>query len=235
MNRSGGSAGLNVAVVVEDEVVRLGLGVMLGGLDVVRDVAEYRTSADLVSETFDKLDVLFVDLPCGDRDLELIGDAARDGLKVVVVLDNPRLRDLSWASTVTTHGFVRQRGLTAGQLGVMLLGLLEGQVCMPGDLANELLARVGSIVAQPAGESGLGRRTRPAVLTPREREALSLLVHGLVNKQIARHLRISEHGVKRLVANVLTKLDCPNRTLAVAIALREGLVDATFEPIADRA
>jgi DNA-binding CsgD family transcriptional regulator len=60
-------------------------------------------------------------------------------------------------------------------------------------------------------------------LTPREREALQLLVEGLSNKQIARRLGISEHGAKRLVANILSKMDCSNRTSAVAKALREGV------------
>ena len=45
-----------------------------------------------------------------------------------------------------------------------------------------------------------------------------------------RNLRISEHGAKRLVGSVLTKLSCSNRTLAVAIALREGLLDLASVP-----
>ena len=44
------------------------------------------------------------------------------------------------------------------------------------------------------------------------------------NKQIARQLTISQHGVKRLVSNVLAKLNCPNRTQAVAVALTDGIL-----------
>ncbi|MCI4066752.1 LuxR C-terminal-related transcriptional regulator [Micromonospora sp. R77] len=62
------------------------------------------------------------------------------------------------------------------------------------------------------------------MLTPRERQALKLLAEGLSNKQIARRLGISEHGAKRHVGNVLAKLNCPNRTVAVTVALNHGLL-----------
>lgn len=50
------------------------------------------------------------------------------------------------------------------------------------------------------------------------------MAEGLSNKQAARRLQISEHGVKRLVGNVLAKLNCPNRTLAVVRAIEDGLL-----------
>jgi two-component system nitrate/nitrite response regulator NarL len=69
-------------------------------------------------------------------------------------------------------------------------------------------------------------RTRAPALTAREREALALLADGLSNRQIGRRLGVSEHGAKRLVGAIMTKLDSPNRTLAVAIAIREHLIAA---------
>jgi DNA-binding CsgD family transcriptional regulator len=67
------------------------------------------------------------------------------------------------------------------------------------------------------------RTSASAHLTPRERQVLDLLVEGFSDKQIAHRLRISQHGVKRLVSNVLAKLNCPNRTQAVAVALTAGI------------
>jgi DNA-binding CsgD family transcriptional regulator len=67
-------------------------------------------------------------------------------------------------------------------------------------------------------------RARPVSLTIREHDVLALLAHGLSNKQIARRLMISEHGVKRHVTNLLAKLNSPNRTFAVATALQAGLI-----------
>ncbi|WP_406326781.1 LuxR C-terminal-related transcriptional regulator [Streptomyces sp. NBC_00203] len=50
-------------------------------------------------------------------------------------------------------------------------------------------------------------------------------MEGLSNKLIARGLRISEHGAKRLVANVLAEMNCPNRTQAARDQLRVGHLD----------
>jgi DNA-binding CsgD family transcriptional regulator len=61
-------------------------------------------------------------------------------------------------------------------------------------------------------------------LTQREIDILGLLSQGLSNKQIAPRIGISENGVKRHIAIVLAKLDCTNRTEAVAYALQQGLL-----------
>ena|SRR6218665_1889557 len=61
-------------------------------------------------------------------------------------------------------------------------------------------------------------------LSTREREVASLLVEGASNKLIARELDISVHTAKFHVTAVLDKLGARNRSDAVAIALREGLV-----------
>ena len=68
------------------------------------------------------------------------------------------------------------------------------------------------------------RGTGPHSLTPRELETLGLLVDGLSNKEMARRLGISVHGARRHVANVFVKLHCTNRTMAAAVAFREGLL-----------
>jgi DNA-binding CsgD family transcriptional regulator len=61
-------------------------------------------------------------------------------------------------------------------------------------------------------------------LTAREREVLALLAHGASNKSIARELAISVHTAKFHVASLLAKLGARNRSDAVAIGLRRGLV-----------
>ncbi|UCI28478.1 helix-turn-helix transcriptional regulator [Mesorhizobium sp. B2-8-5] len=64
---------------------------------------------------------------------------------------------------------------------------------------------------------------RPA-LSPREAEVLALLAEGAPNKIIARRLNISVHTAKFHVAAILIKLGAANRTDAIAIAMRQGLV-----------
>lgn len=61
-------------------------------------------------------------------------------------------------------------------------------------------------------------------LTPREEQVLALLADGAPNKLIARRLDISVHTAKFHVAALLAKLHARNRTDAIAIAMREGLL-----------
>ena len=68
-----------------------------------------------------------------------------------------------------------------------------------------------------------GVAPRPA-LSPRESEVLALLAEGAPNKVIARRLNISVHTAKFHVAAILIKLGAANRTDAIAIAMRQGLV-----------
>jgi ATP/maltotriose-dependent transcriptional regulator MalT len=67
------------------------------------------------------------------------------------------------------------------------------------------------------------RGTKPQ-LTGRQVEILRLVAQGLSNPEIATRLRLSEHTVKRHVANLLTKLGLPSRAAAVAYAALEGLL-----------
>jgi DNA-binding NarL/FixJ family response regulator len=61
-------------------------------------------------------------------------------------------------------------------------------------------------------------------LTPREIEVLRLMGNGLVNKEIAGRLGISEHTAKFHVASILGKLQASSRTDAVAQGMRRGLI-----------
>jgi len=59
------------------------------------------------------------------------------------------------------------------------------------------------------------------VLSAREREVLTLVAEGLSNPVIGGKLKLSEHTVKRHVANILLKLDLPSRAAAAALIGRE--------------
>ena len=61
--------------------------------------------------------------------------------------------------------------------------------------------------------------------TQREIEVLQLISEGLVNREIGKMLFLSEETVKSHVRHILTKLEADTRTHAVAIALREAIID----------
>lgn len=90
-------------------------------------------------------------------------------------------------------------------------------------------AKPGSVqTASPDGKPG--RPANPANLSARECEVLTFVARGLSNLEIAAELDLSEHTVKRHLANILTKLELPNRAAAVAAAARLGLLELAFEP-----
>jgi LuxR family maltose regulon positive regulatory protein len=80
--------------------------------------------------------------------------------------------------------------------------------------AQELLDRL----AGPKRPGGKGQ------LTGRQLEILRLVAQGLSNPEIAGRLRLSDHTVKRHVANLLTKLRLPTRAAAAAYAAQQGLL-----------
>ncbi|MCO5226973.1 MAG: LuxR C-terminal-related transcriptional regulator [Thermomicrobiales bacterium] len=63
-------------------------------------------------------------------------------------------------------------------------------------------------------------------LTSREREVLRFMAEGASDVEIAERLYISRHTASKHVAAILEKLQAPNRTTAVAIAYRRGIVNA---------
>lgn len=67
-----------------------------------------------------------------------------------------------------------------------------------------------------------GRGSR---LTTRETEILRLVADGRADGAIAQSLHLSESTVKTHLRSVYSKLDVPSRAAAVAVALREGIIE----------
>jgi len=94
----------------------------------------------------------------------------------------------------------------------------QGDVVIDPALGGQIALRAA---AMSAGREWPGAQLG---LTQRESEVLTELVKGLDNKAIGRALYISEDTVKSHVKAILRKLGVKDRSQAVALALRQGLV-----------
>ena len=97
-------------------------------------------------------------------------------------------------------------------------GTVAGDAYIDPTVAGKVLANV-ALVPPP--------KSRPAriSLSPREAEILELLALGLSNADISRRLFLSEGTVRNYMSALFSKLGVSDRTQAVVVALREGLVD----------
>jgi two-component system, NarL family, response regulator DesR len=73
--------------------------------------------------------------------------------------------------------------------------------------------------------AGPATNERMLTLTKRERDVLRLLSEGMRDEQAGRTLSISPLTVRTHVQHAMAKLKCDTRTQAVAVALRESLID----------
>lgn len=79
-------------------------------------------------------------------------------------------------------------------------------------------------VISPDVKARLAERASRPALTLREIEVLELVRRGLRNREIASLLGISEETVQSHVKNILAKLEVPDRTAAIDVALRRGIL-----------
>jgi DNA-binding NarL/FixJ family response regulator len=116
----------------------------------------------------------------------------------------------------------------------------ESSFAIAGEFATMAEARASGIqaaailIAAPVGRAFTARPSRlveaagnddyAEPLTAREIDVLELLAEGLPNKSIATRLNISDQTVKFHVASICGKLGAANRTQAVRLAVRRGLI-----------
>ena len=112
------------------------------------------------------------------------------------------------------------RALKAGAQGYLL------KAVMHKELADNIRAvYAGRKVMTPEAAAQLAQHTGEEALTPKEIEVLRLIAAGNANKEIAAQLSISEETVKSRVKNILDKLGANDRTHAVTIGLKRGIIE----------
>jgi len=203
---------ITTLIVDDHEVVREGLRLSLSRAPNIRVVGEASDGASAVElAERRKPDVVIMDVRMPGMDgleaTKLLAERAPDS-KVLIF-------------TAFSERSLLTRGLESGAKGYILK-----------EAPHQTLVRAIEKVAQ--GEGYVDPALMPAfltgkdsgdMLTTREREILQLLADGLSNADVAGKLFISQETVKSHVRHILTKLEADTRTHAVAIALREAIID----------
>ncbi|MFD2797319.1 response regulator [Promicromonospora vindobonensis] len=207
---------VRVLVADDEPLVRSGLRLILDAEPDLQVVGEAGDGAQAVELTRS----LRPDVVCMDVRMPGV-----DGLRATELV--LRLPDPPRVLVVTTFehdGYVLD-ALTVGASGFLLKRAGADEMVQ----AVRTVA-VGQSLLYPEALRAL-IRSRPRamagapVLTPREREVLGLVAQGMTNAEIATALVVGVETVRTHVASVLAKLQARDRTQAVVLGYRAGLVD----------
>ncbi len=198
-------------IVDDHEVVREGLRLALSRTEHIRVVGEASDGkAAIAMAQRRRPDVVIMDVRM----------PGMDGLQASkqILAEMPEAAVLMF--TAYAERSLLTRGLEAGAKGYILK-----------EAPQQTLVRAIQKVAQgdgyvdPALMPAFLTKEREQMLTAREREILQLLADGMSNADVAAKLFISQETVKSHVRHILSKLEADTRTHAVAIALRQAIID----------
>jgi two-component system NarL family response regulator len=112
-----------------------------------------------------------------------------------------------------------RRALKAGVQAYLTKDLLQEEL-----LTAIRIVHKGETYVPPSLTSLISAQFARPDLTPRELQVLELIVRGLLNKQIAFSLNLSEFTVKNHIKRLLNKLGVQDRTQAATVAIERGII-----------
>jgi DNA-binding NarL/FixJ family response regulator len=196
-------------VIDEHPVVRQGIRALLEREFDRIDVSDAASAADGLDDAGPAApDIVIIDPRRLTVDFDgEVGELQRRGAAVVVFTSDGGARLLSEALKAGVKGYVRKDSPAE-------------------DLVRAIqAARSGEFYVDPALSSAIVLEEGDRTLTARQREILQMLADGLQTDDVARRLGLSTETVRTHTKRILAKLDADTRTQAVAIGIRNGLIE----------
>jgi DNA-binding NarL/FixJ family response regulator len=213
MSKRNGGGAIRIAVAATSAVRRAGLE------SVVRSHSEFQLAGSfgvLASVSpfarGTELDVIVID---SDSSRDLLPEPTSDAAIVL-------LAEVSHAPSISRllRSGVRailSRESDADDIISAIYAAYDGLVLLSKATAESLAAVYGDQPLETEDELS-------EEITRRETDVLRMLAEGIVNKDIAARLGISEHTVKFHISSILDKLGASTRTEAVTLGIRRGLI-----------
>lgn len=192
---------------------------LIGGEEDLACPYHFSSAAQLYDKlgfTSERPDLLLLDLGLPRRDgLEVLRDirSMLPGMKVLV-LSSCDDRDRVYRAICNGASGYLLKSAEPEEILAGIRDVIRGTAPLSGPIARMVLE----------GFSRHGPVTRIEPLTSREEDVLRHLVKGLIKKEIADRLAISQHTVDMHLRAVYRKLHVRSQTEAVSRALRQGLV-----------
>ena len=203
------AAGIRCLIVDEHPVVRQGIRALLERELPGVEVHDAPSAAVAMQNSDRPPDVVVVDPSHAGGNVEAMVAELRQSLDsaIVVFTGNGGPRLLADALKAGVKGYVRKDS-------------------PPEDLVRAIrAAHSGEFYVDPALSSTIVLEEGERTLTARQREILQMLADGLQTDAVARELGLSTETVRTHTKRILAKLHADTRTQAVAIAIRNGLIE----------
>jgi DNA-binding NarL/FixJ family response regulator len=207
-----------VAVIAASSQVRASLQVLVDAnpaLGFLGSAADAETLVDCLAGSVP--DVVVADIePDASDPLKTLFELGHAPPALVLLSDDPDSDGILDVLPADAVAFL-PRNAMPGEIVVSIEAVAAGLCVLSPDIFARLLAG-----RKPSRQTASGEPFE--ALTLREIEVLAMLADGLGNKEIARQLDISDNTVKFHLSSIFGKLGATNRTEAVMLGMRYGLV-----------